>query len=256
MQLQELCVPEATSSPSTIEAWLSKSSHGQDWCVANVRLRHHDYSQRLMLDDPRPLANVFAPELAKVLNAELAAIDKTAVHSRSEFELELPQLTLHGLRILTRIAPNGSGTASIRLVRAERDLCHVLGPGLRCEHESPPEIDDIALPVLSDLLYPALEIFDHILENGLTEADSRVLAARIKTMRAKRDELSDYIGLLSRFIESGPQRRAAVGRQQRPLSLSAPGAIPSREIRWDSSGRSVRGEHGSILHGHHDAPKG
>ncbi|ODM46312.1 hypothetical protein A9320_06605 [Ruegeria sp. PBVC088] len=256
MQLQELCVPEATSSPSTIEAWLSKSAHGQDWCVVNVRLRHHDHSQRLLLDDPRPLADVFAPELARILDAELAAIKDTAVNSRSGFKLELRQLTLHGLRILTRIDPTGSGTASVRFVRAEGDLCHVLGPGLRCEHETPPNIDDIALPVLCDLLYPALEIFDHILENGLTEADSRVLAARIKTMRAKRDELSDYIGLLSRFIESAPQRRAAIGQQQRPLSLSSPGTIPSRDIRWDSSGRSVRGEHGAILHGHHDAPKG
>ena len=38
MQLQELCVPEATPPPRSIKTRLNKSEHGQDWRAVNLRL--------------------------------------------------------------------------------------------------------------------------------------------------------------------------------------------------------------------------
>lgn len=119
------------------------------------------------------------------------------------------------------------------------------------------DICSAAVPMLQDLLCPALELIDHILENGLTEQDARVLTARVKIMRAKRDELSDYIALLTRFANSAaPQQTAERASTQTPapaLRLDAVHSTPCRAISWTPAAGATRGEMGTVLHGHHHA---
>jgi hypothetical protein len=119
-------------------------------------------------------------------------------------------------------------------------------------------LDAITLPVLQDLLRPALEAFDHILDHGLSDSDARVLAARVKTLRGKRDELSDYVALLTRYAEAGA-RRIAQARpppsEQNGFHLSATNALSRRSVTWTAATGSVRGESAAILHGHHMAER-
>lgn len=239
--------------PGTIEIWLNKNTSDSAWQVVNARLRFPRHGQRILLDTPQPVHEVFAPQVATALQEYLGSATDTAVFSDTDFALELPGLQLSGLRVLTRVAPDGSGTASVRFVRANGDPGLVLHQDLRGKSDRPIDMESVALPVLQDLLYPALEAFDHILEHGLSEKDAKVLAARVKTMRAKRDELSDYISLLTRFIEAGAMRDANETPKlpKAPLALSSHHTLTTRDLHWEADKGTVRGEDVSILHGHH-----
>lgn len=174
--------------------------------------------------------------------------------------LSLPGLHLTGLRLMTTFAPDGTAQATARFLRAEGDPSAVLSPAMRGPAPGLAVVEDTALPVLQDLLCPALAIFDHILEHGLSEPDARVLAARLKTMRARRDELSDYIDLLT-HVARDRSRRAATPATETPCStcradVFVPREISVRSVRWSPTHGTVRGEQASILHGHHDgAPR-
>ena len=49
MQLQELCVHEATPPPRSIKTRLNKSEHGQDWRAVSLRLRPPEHGQKRIL---------------------------------------------------------------------------------------------------------------------------------------------------------------------------------------------------------------
>ncbi|MEQ5869570.1 hypothetical protein J4E08_06610 [Sagittula sp. NFXS13] len=186
----------------TLEIWLTRAGPYAQWFLANSRIRYRTHSNRMTLDSPIPIAEVAHREVAILLQERLASVDSSTVFSDSDFRLNLPGLALHGLRVLTHVANDGAASASVRFVHTLGDIDGFFrapyGGALRSENS----VEDMTVPVLHDLLLPALEVFDHILDHGLTDDQAKLLAARVKTMRSRRDELSDYISLLTQYIES------------------------------------------------------
>lgn len=239
--------------PGIIELQLQRGATCRHFAVHDIRLRRAGSDLHVRPHAPRTLRDALVPEIADMLDGHLRMRQESAVLSRSAYELSLPGLRLGGLRLLSRISKDGSATATVRFLRAEGDPEAILTPDLRSPVPERIAIEDCALPMLRDLLCPALEVFDHVLMLGFSETDSRVLAARLKTMRARRDELSDYIELLTTAVRAGSDRQGRTG-QDRPgerIELPAVPETAARSLSWSPSGGTVRGEHASILHGHH-----
>lgn len=249
-------MPDHATSPGTVEAWLSRDTADSAWRVVNARLKFPKHGQRLLPDSPAPIEEIFAPEIASLLESHLGTVRETAVFSHSDFSFRLPGLKIDGLRILTRVGQDGSATASIRFVRTVGDLRAMLQSGVFAGDAPSMDLDSLTLPMLQDLLRPALEVVDHILEHGLSDEDARVLTARVKTMRTKRDELSDYIDLLTRYAilpaSRGEVPSLAGAKAEAESRIETHNTLHSRQIEWDPSTGTLRGAGGSILHGHHD----
>lgn len=189
------------SETGGLEFWLTRDGPDGPWKFSYARFRSGHMSTRMAMDSPKALDTALAPAIAEILHSRLWDAQETTVHSESDFAATLPGLEMKGLRVLTRIGPNGSAAASIRFVQTAGDVSAVFANGYRPNATPMDSVETVAAPVLHELLLPALEVFDHILENGLTDRQANLLTARIKTMRAKRDELSDYIALLTRVVE-------------------------------------------------------
>ncbi len=240
----------------TVEMWLTRDSALSDWQLINARVRYSTHSTRVLFDEAMSIDDVFVPQIASVLQTHLMKVNETAVFSHSEFRAELPTLRLEGLRVLTHKGKEGAASANVRFVRGIGDLNAAFKPPYCGVQQPDPTLEDITVPVLQELLYPALEAFDHILENGLSEEHAKLLTARVKTMRTKRDELSDYIGLLTRYVETMSARKqqgslpAHADAHKRALELSVQKQIPSQNITWSSQHGVRRGVDSNILHGH------
>ncbi|SMX38858.1 hypothetical protein [Maliponia aquimaris] len=245
-------VADATH-PGTIDILLQRVSATDPFAISEVCLKRTGHDIVVRPEVSHPLRDTVVTEVAQMLDDHLAAQQESMVLSRALFGLKLPGLTLTGLRLLTRIRKGGAASATVRFLRSEGEPTAILAPHLRGPGPGGNDLDKTALPVLRDLLCPALEVFDHILAHGLSEADARVLAARLKTMRARRDELSDYIELLTGALRSGADRAPDPwhGRPGDRIELPEPRDTPVRSISWSPSGGTVRGEQASILHGHH-----
>lgn len=239
--------------PGTIDVLLQRRAVDLPFLVQEVRLKGPGHETLVRPDTPGPLHDTVVSRIARLLDSHLTTRRASAVLSRSIYGVTLPGLRLTGLRLLTRSRKDGSATATVRFLKAEGDQAAILKPHLRGAAPHHPTIVETALPVLRDLLCPALEVFDHILAHGLSEADARVLAARLKTMRARRDELSDYVELLTGALLSGEGRASPPEdtRTERIELPTTPHDMPVRSISWSPSGGTVRGEQASILHGHH-----
>ncbi|MGP6086695.1 hypothetical protein [Antarctobacter jejuensis] len=236
----------------TVEIWLSRETADADWRVINASLGMPKHRQRLLPNSPSPIQDIFVPKAADVLTHHLNTVSETAVFSKSDFSLTLPGLRIRGLRILSRVAPDGSATASVRFVQTEGELNSLIQPQMRTGATAPPvNIDALTIPVLEDLLRPALEVIDHVLDNGLSEEDARVLAARVKIMRSKRDELADYVSLLTRYTSTMAFHPSPLLTPEQTIRIEAANNQPSRAISWNPTTGATRGESGSILHGHH-----
>lgn len=242
-----------TDDFGTIEMWLTRGSALAEWTLVNARLRYAQHSTRLLFEDTMCINQAFIPEIANLLVSHLEEVHETAVFSHSEFVHDLPTLQLEGLRVLTHMGENGSASANVRFVRAVGDLGAVFLPPYGGSPQPTPDLEDITVPVLQELLYPALEVFDHILEHGLSDDQAKLLTARVKTMRAKRDELSDYITLLTRYVEAMSVRKQSrlpvqPEAHQQALELSAKTGLPAADIRWSPKEGVVRGMDSDILH--------
>lgn len=243
----------------SIEMWLNFDAADDAWRLINSRLLYKQHAQRMLFDEPKPLEVALAPQVAGCLQTYLSSVRETAVFSDRDLVIDLGELRVRGLRVLTRFDHEGNATANIRLMSTDGEMSAVFAPDFRpgfrppAPQPLPATVEDVTMPVLQDLLYPALEIFDHILENGLSEENVKVLAARVKTMRAKRDELSDYATLLSRFIEASDARRSsslsgADRATARPLKLSTKHPLSVRNKSWDPQNGFQSGENALILH--------
>lgn len=280
---------------ATLEVWLTRTDADADWLMVNARARYAAHSTRMMLDSPAQLHEALHPELAHLLQTKLAHVDNSAVFSQSDFALQLPSVFLHGLRVLTHVAEDGSASASVRIVHTMGNLSAVFSETYGGEIAPERAVSDVTLPVLQELLIPALEVMDHILEKGLNDEQAALLAARVKTMRARRDELSDYISLLTRYMEccarfeelSQPVSEAdaatgitseARGDSGEVLSAPAPAALAltgprgpdgerdamiltaatgriGQDLSWSPGRGMIRGDRPGILHGHHHAAR-
>lgn len=192
-------MPEVSGS---LEIWLSRPDDASEWQLLNARMRFTRHSSRMTMDSPVDISNALHPTVAKAVLDRLDGITETAVFSDSEYMGQIPGLALHGLRILTHANTNGSASASVRFVQTLGDMTAVFQPPYHQQTQANDCLDWMTLPVLYELLMPAMEALDHVLDHGLQDDHARALAARVKTMRARRDELSDYISLLTRYIES------------------------------------------------------
>lgn len=243
----------------SIEMWLNFDALDKVWRLVNARLLYRHHAQRMLFDAAEPLDVALAPDVAECLE-EYLSVRETAVFSNRDLVIDLGDLRVVGLRVLIRFDGDGNATANIRLMSTDGDMSAVFAPEFRPGFQpprpepasSPTTIEDVTMPVLQELLYPALEIFDHILENGLSEENAKVLAARVKTMRAKRDELSDYVALLTRFIEASDAHRSTSisgSEKARPLHLSTRHPLSVRSKSWNPRTGFQSGENALILHG-------
>lgn len=237
----------------SIEMWLNRVEGQTDWLLVNARISHDLHAQRLLLDQPLPLAEALHPLVADCLQRALARQCETAVLSDRDFLLDLGPLRLMGLRILIRCPAQGASTATLRFLDSSGDRDAILAPRMRPGHSpAPPPVDALVAPILQDLLCPALEVFDHILQHGLSEENARALTARVKTMRARRDELSDYIALLTQAVTEAPQPQAAEAPPL-PAGWEEQALIASRNLTWSPLSGVTRGQGRGILHGHAEA---
>ncbi|MGR3367640.1 MAG: hypothetical protein ACU0CC_19950 [Sagittula sp.] len=252
----------------TIELWLLRSDPDEIWHLANARLRGRMHSNRMVPDAPVPLEEVFQPVIVQILLGHLQCVEDTAVFSQSDFQVRIPGLALHGLRVLTHFNRDGHASANIRFVRSVGDSSAIFQKSYRTDPAADHSLSDMALPVLQELLCPALEAFDHILEHGLSEQQTELLQARVKTMRSRRDELSDYISLLTRYLEAvgndpeedrdalhiGLDRDVpAVGSAGRNRDIAARVMSRKGTLHWTAKRGMVRGDNLGILHGHQKA---
>jgi hypothetical protein len=252
----------------TIELWLLRSDPDEIWNLANARLRGRMHSNRMVPDAPVPLEEVFQPVIVQILLGHLQCVEDTAVFSQSDFQVRIPGLALHGLRVLTHFNRDGHASANIRFVRSVGDSSAIFQKSYRTDPAADHSLSDMALPVLQELLCPALEAFDHILEHGLSEQQTELLQARVKTMRSRRDELSDYISLLTRYLEAvgndpeedrdalhiGLDRDVpAVGSAGRNRDIAARVMSRKGTLHWTAKRGMVRGDNLGILHGHQKA---
>lgn len=272
----------------TLEIWLTRAEPFSTWFLANARARFPKHSTRMMLDAPTPIHEALHPDVCQIIHEHLAHVEDSAVFSHTDFQLQIPNLVMHGLRVLTHVAADGSASASVRIVRTLGDISAVFTPPFGGETVADNSLSDVTAPVLHELLLPALEVFDHILEHGLNDPQAKLLAARVKTMRARRDELSDYIGLLTRYLECATRpefpRLADLSSQddaltqavskgwdiehaglpacppngsseRATLELSVPTHRHGQDLKWSPRTGMTRGERLGILHGHHDVQK-
>jgi hypothetical protein len=231
----------------SIEMWLNRDEGQETWLLVNARMAQPLHARRMLLDSPLPLAEALHPLVADCLQRALARQHETAVLSDRDFLLDLGALRLRGLRILTRCPASGPSTATLRFLESCGDREVILAPALQAPRAAPPPVDALLAPVLQDLLCPALEVFDHILQHGLSEENARALAARVKTLRGRRDALSDYIALLSRVVaEAGAAAPQTLGD---PAPL---GAVAG-DLTWSPRSGLSRGDGRGILHGHAEA---
>lgn len=252
----------------TIELWLLRTDPDRIWHLANARLRGRMHSNRMVPDTPIPLEDVFQPVIARILLGHLQCVEDTAVFSQSDFQVQLPGLALHGLRVLTHFNRDGHASANVRFVRSVGESSAIFQESYRSDRTMDRSLSDMALPVLQELLCPALEAFDHILEHGLSEQQTELLQARVKTMRSRRDELSDYITLLTRYLETVSKEPGddgdavhieldrdvpVPGIVGKNLDIAARGTSRTGTLRWTAKGGTVRGEDLGILHGHQKA---
>lgn len=235
----------------SIEMWLNRDEGNRAWHLVNARILHDHHTQRMLFDPDLPLDDALHPLVAQCLTRALERQFETAVLSDRDLVLELGTLRLEGLRVLTRCPPDGTSTASVRFLNSVGDRDAILSDRMRPPRPELPEVDTLVAPVLQELLYPALEVFDHILQNGLSDENARTLAARVKTMRARRDELSDYIALLSKVVsDSRPPAPGGLPAKQLPAPFRADDHMASRSLRWSPEAGLSRGLDGGILHGH------
>jgi hypothetical protein len=252
---QDLQDHAVDSSP--IEIWLHRTTRARGWHVLNARLRLSTHDQTVEPDLPMAPSAVFVPEIADLLETRLGEARDTSVYSHAEYVIDLPLLQLRGLYILTHLSKDGGVAACVRFSNVDGNLGAVFAPALRPLESPQGDLDALILPLLQDLLCPALEVFDHVLENGLSEPNAKVLAARVKTMRAKRDELSDYVTLLTRFAEidlgTTPRTSSPQSGASSVMHLTTSHALDCHSVSWNASTGPVRGHSAAALHGHHVA---
>lgn len=195
----------SVGSPCSIEVWLMRQPGKVDWLANTTRVKYDRHSRRILFDEPTPIHEAFASSVHALIAAHLDQCFETTVFSNKNFRLAVGDLKLLGLRVLTRIAPDGAASATVRFMSAEGPFQLLLAPAFRTKDVAVSQTADLTAPAISELLYPALQIFDEIVENGCTEENAEILRARLRTLKMRRDELSDYLGLLSSVSLEKPQ---------------------------------------------------
>lgn len=239
----------------SVEVQLYRQVSEPCWRVTCVTLSSQKDERRIQALLPSPLPSMFVPEVATVLEEQLHTVSETSVCNHSELALTLPGLEIQGLCILTQVSTNGDMTACVRFTQTTGDAWVMFLSPLPSDTPMPVNLDAITFSFVQDLLNPALEVVNHILENGLSETDAKVLAARVKTMGAKRDALADYISLLNQYLDPRHAVQEQLKTAPKNMSLSSQDAHSHRTITWSASSGPVRGEYLGILHGHHGAVK-
>lgn len=243
-------------SPCSIEIWLMRQPGEVEWTVNSTRVKLDRHSRRILFDEPTSTQFAFSGSVHALLDAHLNQCFETSVFSNKNFHLEVGELRLRGLRVLTRIAPDGAASATVRFMSADGPFQLFLAPAYRTKDIAVSQVADLTAPAISELLFPALQIFDEIVANGCTEENAELLRARLRTLKMRRDELSDYLGLLSSVSLEKPRyhngdvellesedNRAQIHHSRRTNHLDA---------SWSAGGGFERQLTSDVLWDHHN----
>ena len=234
----------------SLEIMVSRKAGGQDWQVDAVKLGHDAYDHRLELDDGARLQTVFRETVARRLAALLD--DNLAEGENPGLIVTLPGVRLHGISLEPR---DHAGSRGYRLafLDVEGRAQDILQPQYCNSASDCASLDDVAVRALRDLLYPAIEIFDHIMDNGFNEQNTAILKARLKTLKARRDQLSDFAGLLAGCIEQTVARQPNMDTAHRDIRVSIASANGVSRMGWTALGGLERQVESGALWGHHGA---
>lgn len=226
---------------SEVEIWLANPAGKDSWTISAVRLRMGSFSQAVECGAFTPPDEILADDVAMVLQRHLSRKGTPTRLEMPEVTVQLKGLTLTGLMMEIRADSVGNLTCCARFNEAHGHLPALLRSGLSTAPGVELQIEDVALPAMQELLIPAIEVFDHIMENGLSEQDADVLRARLKTLKSRRDELSDLVSLLTRCCDYGVERK---------VEANSANGISTTE--WSASEGLERSGAKATLWGHHD----
>lgn len=231
-------------SQRRVELWLNKTHDADPWRLTYSVLHEGRRRQRTDYRPAQRLGTSLAPGLAQALERYLARISDTSVHHDRDYALPLPGAHLNGLRLFSWRSEDGRMAALVVFPSIRGFASAVFGDPQLLEAGALPATDSAALRALDDLLVPALELYDQLVGGALGEADARVVAARLKTMCVKRDQLSHAIAGLQQVLA-----RDGV------LPATSETCAGGRQVTWTPELGWERSPEVDVLSSHHAEPR-
>lgn len=219
----------------------------QPWACRQIIVRTQGMTRDLSFDPPRPLSDVLAPSVAQAMLS-----DQFLRGSDPHFFLGGVDFMVQGIRLEVS---DDTGQARLSLPQVSGDPMALLHMDLRGQTRQP-EVDDLCRQILEDLLRPALSIYDHLLEHGLSDLNAAILQARLKTMKAQREQLGDHVEMLQAVGDLARLGAPAANLDTGP-EPATPSAAPVRRRRgkvpFDLARCKARALEATVLFGHqHD----
>ncbi len=204
--------------------------------VWNVEFLGEGVRNRVSFTSGRLIDDVFVPGLARMMRELLSGLDRhTRIFSDAEFELTLPGVSLHGLRLMIAQAQDNFDRILLRFRVVEGQGTGLFRDGRIGDQSAVKTADRLAVQALADIVLPVCDLAESLrsldTEEVSREAVAEMLEDRIADLAERSGEMRLYMHLLMRYVEAGQERREALEIEDAVASLLTglgANATPSR----------------------------
>lgn len=232
--MEQVQVLAQSENSATIE--LSWKTEPKACSIESINFRFAHHYQRMMVREKVEAEAVLRGELFQSILGYLVDSGEIGILSAKDVEINLPGAKIRHLRITKHPARADKHFATVQLVEIFGNALNILTHKYNATEASYRQSVDLATLALIDVVKPCLELFDHILANGMTEETAQTIRPRLQTMKVKGEALSGYFGELTDTV-------CNLNRDVARTRSEAVATVPALQDRAKVD----------VLFGHHDA---
>ncbi len=188
--MEQLDVLSKKGTTATVE--LSRMSDGNFWTVESIVFRFHSHFNRMMFREKSSIHTVLHQSLVAAILPYLPERPDAGLLSANGFHVNVNGTLIKGLRVITHPGSNGRDLLSLHLVDISGSPFNIAKPAYRGSDDAQEQCADLAAKTMVDLVKPCIELFEHILANGLSSEAAELIQPRLKTMKVAGERLSQY----------------------------------------------------------------
>lgn len=195
-------------------------SPDQDPTVLSCDLIHRDFHNRISFSKRAGLFDVFRPQLARALAEIIDSIQhKRQVLSQPDFQVDLPNLVLGGLRLLVSSAKDGARQIIIRFKHFLGSLQDAFAVDIGLRSAVLPHRERVAVEALVDIVGPLLNLAD-LRRPNLDEREAMAVEKSLEELAQNSYMLRFYTGLLVRYVNECKATGARMTDARTPARLN------------------------------------
>jgi len=193
---------------NSLTLWFSEivSAETGGWSLKTATLKTHRYSQTLNYSGQTAAEKHLHPRLWARLVEIFNGLNSKAMFVRRDFCLEMSDLLLMGIRVISHLRPDGHRVITVSFPQLLGTLSSVFAPSHR-----PATFDEaqtqLSSHVLETVIRPSLDLC-YLSDEDLDETSVEQLRTHLRVLKQRHDEVDFYAALLTRYVAN----RAELGR--------------------------------------------